>query len=58
MTTEIEVPKGQRQKDYRAAMRSKGFTCKQLWIPVDKVDEVEKLVMDMRRAYHDDDELI
>ncbi len=60
MTTEVEVPAGQRQKEYRAAMKAKGFKCKQLWIPADKVDEIEKMVLDLRKSIEveDEDDLI
>ena len=50
-----EVPRGQRQKEYRAAMKAKGFVCKQLWVPKDRVEEIERLVLDMRK---EDDDLI
>jgi len=60
MTTEVEAPAGQRQKEYRASMRSKGFVCKQLWIPADKVDEIEEMILDLRKSVvvEDEDDLI
>lgn len=66
MTEETLLPsKAERQKKYREGMKAQGFVCKQLWIPKDKVPEVEELVLKMREELpssgedeYDDDELI
>lgn len=49
------LSKAERQKKYRKNMKARGFVCRQLWIPEDKVDEIEATIAVMRSEHQEED---